>query len=190
MIISRMMKVFLVLMLGISLCLVINFTAHAATENENVTFGTEVDMLPYIGGGHYLSGVVGYDHFKFRLIAAKTTIPGFVTPKGFDDWDLDCRAIIVDYFPNENREGLWIGSGLEFWDSYIRNKNTGASGKFSQKIFTFGVGYIYNMTEHWYINPWAALHYNLSDSNVAVGSSTLNLPDIMYEASVKLGYKF
>jgi hypothetical protein len=189
---NRMMKLFGIFILGVLLSLCVTFTVHASATDDNsgVTFGMEVDMLPYLSGGHYLSGVVGYDHYNLRLISTKTTVPGFASPKGYKDWDLDVNAIIIDYFPNENREGFWIANGVEFWDSHIRNKNTGEKGSFSQKILTLGCGYTYNINDHLYINPWAAIHYNLSDSNVPIGSSNLNLPDIMYEASVKLGYTF
>jgi hypothetical protein len=192
MIISKMTKGLLVLILGVSLCLAVNFIAFAASGSAagGIGLGTEIDLLPYASGGYYLSSVFGFDHYNLRLITTQTTIPGFVTPKGFDDWDLKVTALIVDYFPGENREGFWFGGGLELWDSEIKNKDTGETGTFSQHILTVGCGYIYNFSEHWYINPWAALHYNLSDQNVAVGSSNLKLPDLMYEASIKLGYKF
>jgi hypothetical protein len=202
MLFSRVNKLLQTLIIGTILCLAFTHTAHAASTDENYTvsqngsanqglsFGMEVDALPYISGGHYISGVIGFDHFNLRLIATKTTIPSFVTPDGFKDWDMDVTAIILDYFPGENREGLWLGGGLEFWDSKIKNKSSGGSGSFSQKILTLGAGYVYKLTEHWYINPWAAIHYNLSDNNVAIGASRLDLPDLMYEGSVKLGYKF
>ncbi|HBE78948.1 MAG TPA: hypothetical protein DDW65_14395 [Firmicutes bacterium] len=197
----NVLKSLQVLIIGTVLCLTVSLTAHAAamdenplqsssSENNGLSFGMEVDALPYVSGGHYISGVIGFDHYNLRLISTKTTIPGFVTPDGFKDWDLDVTAVILDYFPGENREGLWLGGGMEFWDSKIRTKNTGDSGSFSQKIITLGAGYVYNLNEHWYINPWAAIHYNLSDKNVAIGASNLDIPDIMYEASVKLGYKF
>jgi hypothetical protein len=192
MLIPKPVKTLLILIFAISLCLTITLAACAAGNEpgNTVSFGLEVDMLPYLSGGHYISGVVGFDHFNVRLITTKTTIPDFVTPDGFDDWKLDVTAIILDYFPDENRVGLWLGGGLEYWDGKIRAKDTGAAGTFSQRILTFGCGYVYNISEHWYLNPWAAIHYNLSDDKVDIGSSKLNLPDIMYEASVKLGYRF
>ncbi|HBF37389.1 MAG TPA: hypothetical protein DDW50_08725 [Firmicutes bacterium] len=187
----RMMKGILILFLGIGLCLTVHYAAYAQTDSASpVSFSIEADMLPYISGGHYLSGVLGIDHFNLRWITTKTTVPDFVTPEGFKNWDLDVNAVIIDYFPNENREGLWLGGGIEHWDSHIRSKNSGDSGTFSQKILTFGTGYLYPLSDHWYINPWAALHYNLSDKNAEIGSSNFKIPDIMYEASIKLGYRF
>ena len=192
--ISRITKGFLILIVVVCLGLTINFTAVAATgtaaDNSGISLGTEVDLLPYASGGYYLSGVLGFNHYNLRLITTNTTIPGFATPKGFKDWDLEVTALILDYFPGENREGFWFGGGFELWDSDIKNKDTGETGAFSQKILTVGCGYVYKFTDHWYINPWTALHYNLSAQNVAIGSSNLKLPDLMYEASVKLGYKF
>ena len=188
---NQTQKVLGICILGILLTLGLSMTTLAASQSDpGLTFGMEVDALPYLSGGHYISGVIGFDHYNVRLIRTKTTIPGFVTPKGYKDWDLEVNAVIVDYFPDENRKGLWLAGGVEFWDSRIQNKNTGNAGKFSQKILTLGCGYVYKLSDHWYINPWAALHYNLSDENVTVGSNNLKLPDMMYEGSVKLGYQF
>jgi hypothetical protein len=147
--------------------------------------------LPFINGGYYTSGVIGYDHYNVRLIATKTEVPGFATPEGYTDWKIkNVTAVILDYFPNENREGLWFAGGFEHWKSEIRNETTGETGEFSQNILTLGSGYVYNFTEHWYINPWVALHYNLGDKTVTIGASELKLKNIMYEASIKLGYSF
>ena len=188
---NQMFKVMGMLLLGSFLTFMVTFTAHAASdEDQGPSFAIEADALPYISGGHYVSGVIGFDHVNLRLIDTKTTVPGFVTPKDYHDWDLNVKAVIIDYFPGEYREGFWVAGGVEFWDSQIENKNTGEKGKFSQKILTVGCGYVINLTNHLYINPWAGLHYNLSDKNVAIGSSNLSLPDVMYEASVKLGYQF
>jgi hypothetical protein len=180
-----MIKIFCMIGFAMSLCLAIRFTACA----ETVSLGAEVDMLPYLSGGYYLGGVVGFNHLNVRLGTTQTAVPGFVTPKGFENWDLDVNTIIVDYFPAENREGFWLAGGVEFWNDRIAAKDTGATANFTQKILTFGCGYTYFLNEHWYINPWAALHYNLSNDHVAVGSSDLKVPDLMYEASLKLGYR-
>jgi hypothetical protein len=186
---NQIQKLLAICVLVILLTLGITITALAA-DDQGLTFGMELDALPYISGGHYISGVIGYDHYNLRLITTHTSIPSFVTPKGYKNWDMDVNAVIVDYFPDESREGLWLGGGIEFWDSKIKNKNTNDSGKFSQKILTVGCGYVYKMTEHWYVNPWAALHYNLGDESVAIGTGNMKLQDAMYEASIKLGYQF
>ncbi len=186
-----MNRLLLRLIIGISLCLVAPLTACAAAENANVSLGTEIDLLPFVSDGYYSSSVIGFDHYNVRLITAKTKIPGFATPDGYRDWKLkNVTAVIIDYFPNENREGIWFAGGFEHWKSAIREKSSGATGTFSQNVLTLGSGYVYNLNEHWYINPWIALHYNLSDKTVPVGSSALKLKDIMYETSIKLGYRF
>ncbi len=187
----EMNKLLLWLIIGLILCLTTPLSASAAAENTKVRLGTELDLLPFVSDGYYSSSVVGFDHYNVRLITAKTKIPGFATPDGYRDWKLkNVTAVIIDYFPDENREGVWFAGGFEHWKSAIRAKSSGATGTFSQNIFTLGSGYVYNLNEHWYINPWIALHYNLSDHPVPVGSDVLQLKDIMYEASIKLGYRF
>jgi len=42
------------------------------------TIGTELDLLPYVSGGYYLSMWYGVDQFRFRAILTKTTVPEFV----------------------------------------------------------------------------------------------------------------
>lgn len=183
-------RIFLVFVLGIAFCLTVNSPSYAANSGE-LSFGTEFDLFPFINGGYYSSGVISYDHYNARLIIADTKIPDFATPDGYDHWKLKkVTAIILDYFPGENHEGLWFAGGFEHWESEIRNQATEATGTFSQNILTLGTGYVYNFTEHWYINPWIALHYNLSDDTVKINSSDLKLNDLMGEVSVKIGYRF
>lgn len=192
----RIIKVIPILTVGIVLCLMAVSTAYADTGNESaegkekIVIGTEVDLLPYLSGGYYLSEVTGFQHFQVRLVNATTLIPEFVTPAGFDSWKLNATTIIIDYFPDEDRKGLWLAIGYEYWNSRIKVKETNENGSFSQNILTIGSGYVYRLSDHWYIDPWAALHLNLGDKTVTIGSKNLDLPDCMLEASIKVGYNF
>ena len=83
------------------------------------TLGTELDLLPYVSGGYYLSAWYGVDHFRFRAILTKTTVPEFVLADGYTNNKLNVYAFITDYFFKKNFEGFWVGTGLEYWDSQI-----------------------------------------------------------------------
>jgi len=83
------------------------------------TLGTELDLLPYVSGGYYLSAWYGVDQFRFRAILTKTTVPEFVLADGYTNNKLNVYAFITDYFFKKNFEGFWVGTGLEYWDSQI-----------------------------------------------------------------------
>jgi hypothetical protein len=63
------------------------------------TAGFELDLLPYVSGGYYVSGWIGHDRIRVRPVVTKTTLPSFVVQDGFTNAGLDAYALIVDYFP-------------------------------------------------------------------------------------------
>jgi len=62
------------------------------------TLGTELDLLPYISGGYYVSAWYGIDQFRFRAILTKTTVPQFAVADGYAENKLNVYAFITDYF--------------------------------------------------------------------------------------------
>ncbi|MDR3625255.1 MAG: hypothetical protein P4L45_00395 [Ignavibacteriaceae bacterium] len=165
-----------------------------AQQNDNIKYGVELDALPYLSGGYYGSGWVGYNNFRFRLVAAKVKTPSFVVTDGFENLDTKAYAFIVDYFPCEKRDnltGLWLGAGIEYWDNSITNSFNHQSAGFNSYQFTLGGGYVFNVWENLYLNPWIAGHLEIAgDRSVFAGTREYKPHIVLPEASIKLGWQF
>jgi hypothetical protein len=155
------------------------------------TLGTELDLLPYISGGYYLSAWYGIDQFRFRAILTKTTVPQFAVADGYTDNKLNVYAFITDYFFKKNFEGFWIGTGLEYWDSQITYEAENQTASYNNTVFTLGGGYVWKFYDNFYLNPWVAFHYIIAGyKEVQVGSSTFKPNVFTPEASIKIGWHF
>lgn len=151
----------------------------------------ELDLLPYIEGGHYIGLAVGNSGFNYRIVKTKTSIPEFVLQSNIDNIDLDVYALIVDYYFRDDYSGLWIGFGLENWKSNIREKNSLIEEELKQNIATIGAGYVFNIFNNFYLNPWVAVHYDLGNkTSLKVGTTDYKISKITPEASLKIGYNF
>jgi len=155
------------------------------------TLGTELDLLPYISGGYYVSAWYGIDQLRFRTILTKTTVPQFAVADGYTDNKLDVYTFIVDYFFKKNFEGFWIGTGLEYWDSQIKNEAENQIASYNNTVFTLGGGYVWKFYDNFFLNPWVAVHYIIAgDKEVQFQSSTF-IPNVLTrEASITIGWHF
>lgn len=155
------------------------------------TFGTELDLLPFISGGYYASAWYGIDNFRFRTILTKTTVPQFVVTEGYQNNKLKVYAFIADYFFKKNFEGFWIGSGIEYWDSKITHKTDNLTASYHNTVFTMGGGYVWKFYDNFFLNPWVAFHYIIAgDKEVRIGRNIYKPNLFTPEASIKIGWYF
>jgi hypothetical protein len=153
------------------------------------TAGVELDALPFITGGYYGSCWYGIDHVRFRGVITQTTIPEFVVPAGFKNNRLNVAAFIVDYFPRQNLQGWWIGSGLELWNATIEHDKEQGASSYSNTIFTVGGGFVWTFYKNFYLNPWTAVHLLVAGNrHVPVGSTIYDPPLFTAEVSIKVGW--
>ncbi len=162
---------------------------NAETNSESlITYGAELDALPFLTGGYYLSGFVGEGAYRVRAVGAKVNIPEFTVKQGFEDNVLKAYALILDYFPQGRVEGVWWGGGVEYWDSSIASKGEGAVTNYENYVVTMGGGYVWRISQNVYLNPWGALHGIVAgDSSVEVGSRKFRPQPISGEVSLKIG---
>jgi hypothetical protein len=175
-----------------TVCFVLVFLFGSANAKADTpSYGVELDALPYLTGGYYLSGWVGVNNCRFRVVSASTTVPDFAVKSGFKENDIDANALIIDYFPHEKYAGIWYGIGVERWKQSIQDEAGTGEGKFQNTVATFGVGYVWYFSKNFYLNPWAAAHLLMSGTDdVQVGSSIYSPQRTYPEASIKLGYSF
>ena len=153
--------------------------------------GIELDALPWLTGGYYLSGWYGKDHFKYRAVAARINVPDSFVDEGFKDQQITAYAFIVDYFPKRDMTGIWYGAGLEYWQSEVTNKDDNVSAEYENTILTAGLGYVWRLSESLYLNPWAALHIVVAgDEDITAGNNTYHQDAVTASGSIKLGWEF
>lgn len=159
--------------------------------SEECNLGFELDVLPFATGGYYGSVWKGLGNFRIRYINTEVNIPDFMLKDGFKDSKSNANAFILDYFFNENYEGLWFGIGYEYWENSIKNEDNSIKKDYNQNIFTFGTGYVFNLSNNFYLNPWIAGHYNSKgEDSIDVGGKEFKIDEILYSASLKIGFKF
>lgn len=163
----------------------------AASTAPRAAVGAELDLLPYASGGYYLSGWIGREHFRLRPVVAKTTLPSFVVQDGFKNADLEVAALIVDYFPRADFRGWWIGAGVEHWRNRVENEGNGGTARWNNTVATVGGGYVWQLGEHFCLNPWAAGHLVVGGpTRVSAGGATHSPKRFTPEVSLKLGWRF
>jgi hypothetical protein len=177
-----------------SVLLVCLLTASRVGADDGVAkkwmVGTELDLVPYLFEGFYLSAVGGYGQWRERIVHTKITTPDFVTPSGFENNELDIYAFLVDYYFKEGFEGWWVGPGYEIWDGVVKEKSSGVKKSYRTDILTLGGGYTFRLNNHFYLNPWAAVHIPIGgDTRVEFVNSTFRIKAVP-EASIKLGIDF
>lgn len=154
-------------------------------------FGMELDALPWLTGGHYISAWYSPAQIRYRAVAAKINVPDAFVEQGFKDKTITAYALIADYFPDRSRQGIWYGAGLEYWQSSLRNQSDNASAEYNNTIFTAGLGYVWHISDAVYLNPWAALHLVVAgDDDIRVGDRTYHQERLTPSGSVKLGWAF
>ena len=164
---------------------------NSTTTASPTTAGFELDVLPYVSGGYYVSGWIGHDRFRVRPVVTKTTLPDFAVQDGFKNADLDVYAVIVDYFPRAGFCGLWVGAGVEFWKNAIENGSNGGTAEWDNTVATIGAGYVWRFAGNFYLNPWAAAHVVVGGpTSVNAGGATYSPRRFTPEVSVKLGWHF
>ena len=123
----------------------------ATTGAPTTTAGFELDVLPYVSGGYYISGWIGHDRLRLRPVVAKTNLPSFVVQDGFTNADLEAYAVIVDYFPRGGLRGFWVGAGVEYWKNSIENESNGGTAKWNNTVATIGAGYVWKVAGNFYL---------------------------------------
>lgn len=152
--------------------------------------GTELDIVPYIFDGYYISAIAGYSKWRVRFVRTNITTPDFVTQSGFEDNEIDVNAYIIDYYFREGFKGWWIGPGFETWNGEVKQISSGLTKKYRTDILTLGGGYTFRFNDYFYINPWIAVHIPISgDKEVQFVNETFKIQTTP-EASIKFGLNF
>ncbi len=157
-------------------------------------FGFELDALPFATGGWYASAWQGYGKWRVRAVASHINIPEFSVKDGFDSAETDAYALIADRFFGSGAEyhrGFWAGAGLEYWHNGISRSGYRGQAAYNTVMFTFGAGYVWEITDTIYLNPWFAGHVQAAgDRNVEVSGRKYRPGSFLSEASMKLGWRF
>lgn len=153
--------------------------------------GAELDVLPYITGGHFAAVWVGKNEWRVRALTAFVKKPDFTTKDGFANHHIHAYAVVLDKFFKPGWKGLWLGGGLVYWRSSIQTEARLQTAHFNNYLLNGSAGYHFTLYKHFYLSPWAGMSLRIGgDKNVAVDNKQYTLPLLNPEASVKLGYWF
>ena len=126
-----------------------------------VRVGTEFDVLPYATGGAYVSLVISRGAWRIRGVASRVNVPEAFVADGFSDQRTDAVALLADRFigaGSGEARGFWVGGGVEYWWNRIRRDGSETYTAYNTTMLTAGGGYVWHLTRHVYLNPWAAAH--------------------------------
>ena len=58
----------------------------------------------------------------------------------------------IDYFFLKNLPGIYLPIGFEYWNNSLGNKQFENRAEFDTKLLSFGIGYLFNITETVYLD--------------------------------------
>lgn len=195
---NYLLAAFVVMMFSSSLLFAQSASAVSKDDEAAVSrcwkVGSEIDALPYVMNGYYASAFVGRDAWRFRGVAARSQAPSFLVTDGFEKKRTDAYALLVDRFVGQKRnrlEGFWIGGGAELWHNRIRQEGTSGFTSYNNTVVTGGSGYVWKLSNHFYVNPWSAMHAVVGgDRRINVSGKIYEQPRFTPELSVKFGIIF
>jgi hypothetical protein len=162
-----------------------------AQSNPPISFGVELDVLPYATGGYFGALWLGKNHLRFRALTAKVFKPDWSTKEGFKNHEIQAYALVIDYFPALNWRKWWIGAGPVIWKSKIQADGSSVNTSFSNFLLNGSIGYHLGLGRHFYLSPWAGLSLKIAgDKDVSVQNKIYNLPLLNPEMSLKFGFHF
>jgi len=162
---------------------------HGQQTSQPVSFGVELDVLPYATGGYFGAAWVARGPYRLRGLHARVHMPEFVVEDGFTNNNIDAFALLVDRFPESN--GLWFGGGMVYWRGDIQSDARIETTDYDSYLLNGGMGYVYYLTRHLYASPWAGLSIRMGgDADVVVDGQKFEPPRLNPEASLKFGWAF
>jgi hypothetical protein len=184
-----------------ALLLVTPARAALAEERHDVAqrpmaLGFQLDLLPTVASaaarrlGYAPQLWLGIDHVRLRLVGAYIVLPDGLAslPDGFHHASTAVFAAVFDYTFGPRFDGPWLGSGFEVWHRTVEHDDVAEQATWSNTVFTLGGGYIFRVSDHLLIDPWAAAHVTLDPTTVHLGGDSWNPPRISAEASLKIGW--
>lgn len=165
-----------------------------ASTARSWKLGTELDVVPYATGGYYASFFGADKGWRLRAVVARSGTPSFLVSSGFEKKRTDAYALLVDRFLGAHRaefKGFWVGSGVEYWHSRIRQANTNDFTHYDNVLVTAGGGYVWRIKKYFYLNPWVDTNFVVGGSrDINVSGKVYTQPLVTPEVSLKLGFIF
>lgn len=175
----------------IILTILVFSVAAQKKEFNKISFGAELDILPYATGGYFAAAWAGKNNWRVRVLNAGVNMPDLVTASGFTNRHVNSWAIVADRFFKSNWKGWWLGGGLVYWKSSIQTTAHLQTAHFKNVLLNGSAGYNFTLYKHLYLSPWAGLSIRTAgDKNVAVDNKSYTLPLVNPEASLKIGCWF
>ena len=173
-------------------------TTLQASEPEG-SFSIEVDPATYAFSGyalHLKKNFAALPHWQFGVGAYAMDFPDVLVDLNDKNKNLDWEqrlslgvGLFVDYFFEENQEGLFIGGQLAYQEYDVTRYGT--SSEYTTMLSMGYVGYQYYFYDNFYLKPWGGLGYQnkISGSSIVNGQE-FDVAPLLVFAALHVGYKF
>jgi len=103
----------------------------------------------------------------------------------------DAYRVGVDYFFWKNLSGIYLPIGFEYWKNSLGHKRFENRAEFNTKLFSLGIGYLFNITENVYLDSRFSIGTLLGGSFKVRTSNFEFLPRTKsHSAMLGFGFKF
>lgn len=169
-----------------------------ASESQS-SFSIEVDPATYIFHGyslHMKKSFATIPKWQFGVGFYAMDFPDVLVnlnkhnrDKGWEQRIDSGIGFFVDYFFQENQQGLFIGAQLA-QQKYKLDKNNETT-EYTTMLSMGHIGYQYDFYKKFYIKPWTGIGYQnkVSGENTLFGEE-FEIDSLVLFATVHIGYKF
>ena len=179
------------IVLAMCILLATSLAQAQSPASASIDVGIEQDVLPYLTGGYFLGGWIGFEPIRIRMIHAKARIPDVVVPEGFTNNQLRAYALVADYFLDRDWLGWWGGGGIVYWRTSIQSDAQRSTAYLDHYLLNGSFGYAFDLGKRFYVSPWAGMHLRIGGTKSVIVDGAEYTPRVLNpEASVKIGWWF
>jgi len=158
---------------------------------RDINFGVETLGLPYYNGFSGGTFWVGKKHFRVKGGKTSLATPSVYLRDGFENDNFDLTFVNVEYFLQNNFNGLWFGMGYGSWKGTVGHEEEIELGVYENVRLGFTIGYQYKLMKNLYINGWGGLYALIAgDTEAPVGSRTVYLDEGVPLISLDIGWYY
>lgn len=159
-------------------------------------YSVEIDPSTYIFNGYSIhlkkdvaNWQLGIGTYAMDFPDALVNLDGKNKDRGWKVKLNSAIGVFADYYPNEKKKG-WF-SGLQIAQQNYQLTRNSSDANYDVLLVMGSIGYRYNVTEHFYLKPWAGIGYvsKISGTN-SIGDTTYDIPNIVPFMTLHAGYAF
>lgn len=159
--------------------------------NNNLYFGVGINLLPIAYNGIGGAGWIKYKNMRYNIEYFNFDVPSSYYGANLENGVTeDAFRVGIDYFFWKNLPGIYLPIGFEYWKNSLGHKQFANRAEFDTKLFSIGIGYLYNFTENVYLDSRLSMGTLLGGVFEVRTSNFTFLPrTISHSAMLGLGFR-